>query len=172
MVKDTIKTELIDPIKEKLEGLIRKIKQLGENIGEVIKGGIVTPFMTLFEAIGHMFVMTGNIAMKVIDKIKTLPNCSILYIFQSLFATINAIYKYFIPGFLESIFSTIYAYTLKIPLEYMSRLVGLDKWWDKCLSFNVDDEVNSIRDKFNEVGPAFKDSFGKMNFKDLVDFSK
>jgi phage-related protein len=171
VVKDTIKTELINPIRDKLEGLISKIRQLGENIGEVIKGGIVTPFLTLFEAIGHMFVMIGDIAMKVIDKIKTLPNCSILYMFQSVFAAINAIYKYFIPGFLVSIFSTIYAYTLKIPLEYISKSVGLNAWWDKCLSFNVDEQVDSIRDKFKEVGPAFKNSFGKMNFKDLVDFS-
>jgi hypothetical protein len=151
--------------------LINKIKKFGENIGELIKGGIVTPFMTLFEAVGHMFVMTGNIAMKVIGKIKSLPNCSILYMFQSVFAIVNKIYKGILPGFLKDIMSTIYKYTLKMPLESISDWIGLTDWWDKCLSFNVDDEVNSIRSKFEQVGPAFKNSFGKMDFKDLIDFS-
>ena len=198
VVKDTIKKELIDPITEevrnaknqikdifaqlkgipqlivdkiekKVEWLLTKIKIFGENIGDVVKGGIVDPFMTLFKAMGHMFVMTGKIAMKVIDKIKSLPNCSILYMFQSVFGTINAIYAYFMPGFIRNIMTTIYKYTLKTPLEYISWSVGLDEWWHKCLSFN--EETNSIIKKFNQVGPAFKDTFGKMDFKDLFDLS-
>jgi phage-related protein len=200
VVKDTIKKDLIDPIKDevrdaknqikdifaqlkgipqliidkiekKVEWLIKKIKRFGENIGELIKGGIVTPFITLFEALGNMFVMIGDIALKVIDKIKSLPNCSILYMLQSVFAVIDKVYKGILPGFLRDIMSTIYKYTLKIPLETISDWLRLTEWWDKCLSFNVDEEVNSIRDKFKEVGPAFRNSFGKMDFKDLIDFS-
>ena len=67
--------------------------------------------------------------------------------------------------------STIYAYTLKIPVAFINWLLGVDEWWDKCFNFNVDEETNSIVDKFNQVGPAFKNSFGKMDFKDLIDFS-
>ena len=176
-VIDPIKN-LVDEARSNMRMVIRfitqlpgKIKQFGENIGELLKVGLVDPFMTLFEAMGHMFVMTGNIVMKIIDKIKTLPNCSILYIFQSVYATVNAIYKAILPGFIVDIMSTIYTYTLKILVDFISWLFGLDEWWDKCLSFNVDDEVNSIKDKFDQVGPAFKNSFGKMDFKDLIDFS-
>lgn len=201
LVKETIKTELIDPIKsevseakdkikdifkqlagipqliidkieKKVEWLLTKIKRFGENIGDLIKGGIVKPFMTLFQAMGHMFVTTGKIAMKVIGKIKSLPNCSILYVFQAVAATVETVYKWILPGFLRDIISTIYKYTLQTPLEYLSCLVGLTAWWHKCLSFNVDDETNSIIKKFNEVGPAFKKTFGHMDFKELFDLSK
>jgi len=201
MVKNTIKKELIDPITEeiknaknqikdifaqlkgipqliidkiekKVEWLLTKIKRFGENIGDLVKGGIIKPFMTLFQAMGHMFVMTGKIAMKVIDKIKSLPNCSIIYMFKSVYGIFRAIYKDYLPGFIRDIISTIYKYILKVPLEYISCLIGLTAWWDKCLSFNVDDEVNSIKKKFNQVGPAFKKTFGKMDFKDLFDLSK
>jgi hypothetical protein len=120
---------------------------------------------------GHMFVMIGEIAMTVIDKIKTLPNCSALYMFKSMYASINAIYQAIIPGFIRDILSFIYDYTLKIPVSFIAWLFEIDKWWDKCFNFNVDDKVNSIVDKFDQVGPAFKNSFGKMDFKDLIDFS-
>ena len=163
---------IIDKIEQKVEWLLTKIKRFGQNIGDLVKGGIIQPFMTLFQAMGHMFVMTGKIAMKVIDKIKSLPNCSIIYMFKSVYGIFHAIYKDYIPGFIRDIISTIYTYTLKVPLEYLSCLIGLTAWWDKCLSFNVDDEVNSIKKKFNQVGPAFKKTFGKMDFKDLFDLSK
>ena len=92
--------------------------------------------------------------------------------FKSIYGIFRAIYKDYIPGFIRDIISTIYKYILKVPLEYISCLIGLTAWWDKCLSFNVDDEVNSIKKKFNQVGPAFKKTFGKMDFKDLFDLSK
>jgi len=158
-------------IQSKVQWLIGKIEKFGENIGDLINGGIVTPFLTLFTAMGNVFVQSGDIIMQLINKIKTLPSCSALYMFQSVFGIVDAIYKYIIPGFLVSFISTIYAYTLKIPLEYISTLVGLTAWWDTCFNFNVDDEVNSIRDQFNKVGPAFINSFGHMDFKQLIDFS-
>jgi hypothetical protein len=160
-----------DKIEKKVEWLKTKIKRFGENIGDLVKGGLVDPFMTLFKAMGHMFVMTGKIAMKVIGKIKSLPNCSILYMFNTVFAAVNTVYKWIMPGFVVTFLSTMYGYTLKTPLEYISCWVGLTEWWNKCLSFNVDAETNSIIKKFNQVGPAFKDTFGNMDFKDLFDLS-
>ena len=199
-VKQTIKSDLIDPIsglidkatkridnivdqlegipqlikdqiKDKMEWVLGKIKQLGENIGNVITGGIVDPFKLLFVAIGNVFVQLFYILMKIGNKIKSLPGCSVLYMFQSVFATINAIYKYFMPGFLVSFFSTIYAYTLKIPLEYISSLFGLDDWWTKCFAFDVNKQIKSIKTKFNDANKEFKSTFGHMDFKELIDFS-
>jgi hypothetical protein len=91
--------------------------------------------------------------------------------FQSVYASINAIYQAIIPGFIRDILSFIYDYTLHIPVSFIAWLFEVDKWWDKCFNFNVDEQVNSIKDKFDQVGPAFKNSFGKMDFKDLIDFS-
>ena len=75
------------------------------------------------------------------------------------------------PNFLENFISTIYDYTLKIPLEYLSWLIGLDEWWSKCFSFDVNKEISSIKNKFNDANKEFKTTFGRMNFKDLIDFS-
>jgi hypothetical protein len=124
--------------------------------------------MTLFRALGNLFVQIGGIANKVIGKIVSLPSCTALYMFQSVFGIVNAIYKYFIPGFLQHFVSTIYAYTLQIPLAYISKLIGLTDWWDTCFNFNVDDQVNSITDGFNKVGPEFITRFGHMNLNDLI----
>lgn len=148
--------------------IIGKIKRFGENLVGLISDSVVSPFLTLFGAIGNLFTQIGEIAMQVINKITSLPSCSALYVYQSIFGIFDAIYKYFIPSFLQKFISTIYAYTLKIPLEYISKWIGLTAWWDKCFNFNVDEQVHSITDGFNKVGPEFKSKFGHMNFNDLI----
>ena len=162
----------VQVVEEKIAGIpkmiIGKIERFGNNLIGLISDSIVSPFMTLFRAMGNLFEQIGGIASKVIDKIKSLPNCSALYMYQSIFGIFNAIYKKYLPNFLKNIISTIYAYTLKIPLDWISIQIGLTLWWDKCFNFNVDQQVNSIRAGFNKVGPEFTSKFGHMNLKDLI----
>ena len=158
-------------IKEKIDWLIDKIKQLGENIGNVINGGIVDPFKLLFIAIGKVFVLLFVILKKLGHKLLTLPGCFILYWYKSIVDPIYAIYRWIMPNFIEDFIYTIYKYTLKIPIDFISWLFGLDKWWSKCFDFDVDKEVDSIKDAFNDAAKEFRSTFGEMNFKDLIDFS-
>ena len=148
--------------------IIKKIERFGKNLVGLLKNAVVSPFMTLFRALGNMFTQVGHIIMKIIGKIKSLPNCSALYVYQSIFGIFKAIYKKYMPNFLKDLIKTIYKYTLKIPLDWISKRIGLTDWWDKCFNFNVDDQVKSIKDKFKKVGPEFTSKFGHMNFKDLL----
>ena len=91
--------------------------------------------------------------------------------FQSVFGAIDGIYNYFVPAFLVSLISTIYAYTLQYPLSIISEMVGLDEWWDTCFNFNVNTQLDSIQTEFTKAGGEFTSKFGHMDFKGLIDFS-
>ena len=162
----------IAKIQEKIAGLpkliIQKIKDFAKNLGKSLNTGIIQPFKLLFVALGNVFVQVFKILKKIGKKIKSLPGCSVLYMFQSVFGTIHAIYKLIVPGFLENFFKLIYKYTLKIPVEYLSKWTGLDAWWDKCFNFDVDDEVDNIKAGFAKAQKSFNDDFGRMDFKNLI----
>ena len=177
--KNQIESSIVDrlmgviaPIEKTLAGIpmliTKKISRFGKNLVGLIKNAVVSPFMTLFRAMGNLFKQIGKIAMKVIDKIKSLAKCSVLYVYQSVFGIFDAIYKKMLPNVLRDLITNIYKYTLKIPLDWISTKIGLTEWWDNCFNFNVDDQVKSIKDGFNKVGPAFTSKFGHMNFKNLI----
>lgn len=147
-----------------------KVLRFVDNLAFLVTYTIVDPFLALFDAIKNLFAQLKKIADKVIHKIVILPNCVILYMVQSVLLTINAIYNYVMPVFLADLISTIYEYTLQVPLEYLSYLVGLDDWWDTCYNFNVSDELDSITSKFKAVGSEFVDSFGHIDWSVLIDF--
>jgi hypothetical protein len=148
-----------------------KIEQFAQNLGNLITGAIVDPFTSLFGAFKNLFIQLYHILIKIGDKIISLPSCTALYMFQSVFGAIDAIYQYFVPAFLVSVISTIYAYTLQIPLSFISKMVGLDDWWAKCFNFNVNTQLKSINKKFKKAGGEFTSKFGHMDFKGLIDFS-
>jgi hypothetical protein len=154
-------------IQKKVTWLIRKITNMGKNIGIIIKKGLVKPFITLFEAIVNVPIQTFNILKDIIAKIKILPKCSIVYIMKSIYDAISAVFGWLIPEFILNFFSTIYKYTLKIPVDFIMVWTGFDKWWDKCLDFDVGGEIDSITGGFNDAAKEFKQSFGKMDFGDI-----
>ena len=119
------------------------------------------------EAIGNVFIQLFNILMEIGDKLKSLPGCSGVYMFQSVFNTINTIYKWIFPGFLVDIISTIYSYTLKIPLEFISSSIGYADAYDKCYKFDVGEEVDSIKSGFNQAANDFKTNFGRFDLSSI-----
>ena len=147
-----------------------KVLRFVDNLAFLITYTIVDPFLALFDAIKNLFAQLKKIADKVIHKIVIIPKCVILYMVQSVLLAINAIYNYVMPVFFADLISTIYKYTLQVPLEYLSYLVGLKDWWDKCYNFNVSDELDSISSKFQAVGAEFVDSFGHIDWSVLIDF--
>ena len=160
---DTIKSGFMTEV-------IEKFLRFCDNLVFILTYTIVEPFLTLFDAIKNLFAQLKKIANKVIHKIVILPNCVILYMVQSIFLTINAIYMYFMPEFVVNLFSTIYEYTLQTPLEYLTWLIGFDDWWDQCYNFNVSGELDSITSEFKAVGAEFVDSFGHIDWSVLIDF--
>jgi phage-related protein len=151
--------------------LPEKIEKFAQNLGNLITSAIVDPFTALFGAFKNLFFQLYEILIKIGDKITSLPSCTALYMFQSVFGAIDGIYNYFVPAFLVSLISTIYAYTLQYPLSIISEMVGLDEWWDTCFNFNVNTQLDSIQTEFTKAGGEFTSKFGHMDFKGLIDFS-
>ena len=162
-IRNTIKT-VTDTLKT---FVTEKILSVLKQIDEILYDSIIRPLKLLMEAIGNVFVQLFNILMEIGDKIKSLPGCSGVYMFQAVFNTINAIYEWIVPSFLVSIFSTIYAYTLKIPVDFISYYIGYDNTHDKCYKFDVGYEVDSIKNGFNQAANEFKTNFGKFDLSTI-----
>ena len=163
--------ELIQQVKEYskglVDGLVERIKAFGNNIGTVVNNGIVNPFKTLFEAIGNVFLQIFNILIELGEKVKSLPGCIFIYIYQGTLDAIFGIINWILPSFITNFFKMIYALTLKIPIDFIAEWTGYNDYYDKCYNFDVKSEVNSIKQGFNEASNEFKDSFGEMNFNNI-----
>ena len=118
--------ETIDSISRTTDWTPEKIEKFAQNLGNLITRAIVDPFTALFGAFKNLFFQLYEILIKIGDKITSLPSCTALYMFQSVFGAIDGIYNYFVPAFLVSLISTIYAYTLQYPLSIISEMFGLD----------------------------------------------
>jgi hypothetical protein len=68
---------------------------------------------------------------------------------------------------LVDIISTIYAYTLKIPVDFISYYIGYDDTYAKCYNFDVGDQVDSIKNGFNQAANEFKTNFGKFDLSTI-----
>ena len=165
-VKDMI-DDVRDLVEEQINDLISRIKDFGKNIGNVINGGIVDPFIALFEAIGNVFAQLFNIIIELGEKVKSMPGCTFMYIFQGSIDAVFGIINWILPKFIEDFFKMIYRYTLKIPVDFIAEWSGYNDYYDKCYKFDVKSEVNSIKQSFNEASSEFKNSFGDMNFDDV-----
>lgn len=158
-------------IQDKIDWLIGKIKNMGKNIGIIVKKGIIRPLGTFFQALLNVFVQLFDILKKIVGKIKILPGCSILYIYKTIYSGTTAFIEWIIPSFILDFISTVYSYTLKIPLEYILNKIiswlGWDVWWDDCFKLEADENIDSIKDGFQDSFKEFKTSFGNMDFSDI-----
>ena len=163
---------VIQVIEDKIQYVIGVIKKFGNGMASIINVSIIDPFLTLFSAIGNIFVQLFNILMMIVDKIILLPSCIFIYQFGIIGSIISDIYDWLIPNFIANAINTIYAYTLKIPINFIfnfiSKISGYESFHNKCYNFNIKPQINSIKDGFNKVGQAFIKDFGHIDFSKLI----
>jgi len=145
----------------------KKIKSVLTQIGDIFMKGIINPIIAVFIGIQTIFIQIFNILKKIVDKIISLPSCMFTYLFKTMVDAIYAIYASIIPKFIRSPISTIYKYTLRYPVDFISYHSGYDASVKKCYGFNVDDEIGKMNNKLNDIDKAFKKDFGKLNFNKI-----
>ncbi len=147
---------------ENIEGQIETIvtKKLGKAItqfGDIINEGIVEPIGTLFEAIGNVFVQFAEIMVKIGNKIGSIQKCSFEYFVVSFKSAMGQL----LPDFITTPISEVY----KASGMADSDWGGI--WDERCLKFDVKDEVKSVNDGFRDATKNFKRKFGKMDFNQI-----
>lgn len=155
---DNVVYTAINPIKDGVNIAINEVKNgfLGffVNLGDFIMSVIVNPIMTFFvHGIGNTFVQFGNIMGVLARKIVELPHCALAYVIDCWFLIIRA----YVPSSIYIICSYIYDYTIKFFLD----IIGYNKWMDQCISFNVDDQIESTKSGWEDSVNAFVQSFGQ-----------
>jgi hypothetical protein len=154
-------------IKEVETTVTKKLRSVLTQIGDIFMKGIINPILAVFIGIQTIFIQIFKILKKIVDKIIGLPSCMFTYLFKTFMDTIYAIYASIIPKFIRSPISTIYKYTLRYPVDFISYHTGYDASVKRCYGFNVDDEIGQMNNKLSDIDKAFKKDFGKLNFNKI-----
>lgn len=156
---EKVKQYTIDLVTEKIYSLLRQI-------GNIFKNALIDPIVILFKGIGNIFVGIFGILREISNKIISLPNCILPYIIFSITSSIKSIYLYIIPEFIINIIYTIHSYTLKYITDRLYVLLGIDSY-NSCYHFGVTDEINKIEQSAKNIGDAFSNDFGRLDFSKI-----
>ena len=157
---ETVKNQTTDIV-------TKKITSVFTQLGDIFNNGLVKPITGLFEGIGNIFIQIFKILGLVVNKIVSLPGCIITYVFVEIYNTISNIYKFIMPNFLQNIIYTVYRYTIKIIIDFFTRILGIDDSINRCYGFNISKEMSSINSQLDNINNSFKKDFGKLDFNKI-----
>jgi hypothetical protein len=180
-VKDTVKdvktamSSVEKSIDKKLSAIEDTTKNLITNkftsiftqLGDIFKKGLVDPMISLFTGIGNIFVQIFKILQLIVSKITSLPECIFTYALVSMNDAIYRGYKFITPTLLQNVFSSVYTYTFKIIVDFLTKSLGIDDDIKKCYGFNIKTEMSSINSSLNNINTDFKNDFGKLKFNEI-----
>ena len=145
----------------------KKMASIFTQLGAVFKNGLIDPIFSLIIGIGSIFVFLFEVLKLIIDKIISLPNCILFYVFGSIGSFSNMIYKMVLPKFLRNIIHTLYSYTFKIIFDWIGNVTGYTYKSKRCYAFNVKDEISNMTKKFKKIDKDFKNDFGRLDFSKI-----
>lgn len=181
----------INSIEDKITGFLDSIKNMFVALGEIIYEGIVQPILYFFSGFSTIFLEIFDILMKIVNKIISLPSCMPSYMLSAMYDISNAIYKLFVPEFLQYFFKMIYQYIVYplliaayyvfiYPIELLLNLFGsslvepIQKWYKdnkkKCFDFNLKQQILNMGRTFTKIGTEFAEDFGRLDFSKLNTF--
>ena len=170
-VGNTITNEIDDKLTSfltKVENLvINKIKSFFTQFGNILNDGLVNPIIVLFEGIGYMFLAIFDILKEIANKIISLPSCILIYMFGTIIDTLYAIYAYICPNFIRKYINYIYNIIIQPPIDFILKITGFSSTINKCYSFNVNSEINKMKNQFSKINTTFKNDFGKLDFASI-----
>ena len=159
-------TDLEKKVASQTEALDQKITKIEKAIPNTFKS-VFAQLGDVFKGIGNIFVQLFNIIELIISKIVSLPGCILVYIFVSIYNVIYNIYKSILPNKLTNLISTIYQYTFKIIIDFITNKTGIDASINRCYGFNVDKEMHSMSAGFQDINQAFSQDFGNLDFSQI-----
>jgi len=142
----------------------KKMKSIFTQLGDIFKKGLIDPIFSLIVGIGSIFIFIFEILKLIVDKIISLPNCILIYVFGSIGSFSNMIYKSIMPKFIKDIISKIYSYTIKFIVDWIGDSTGYTNKSKKCYAFDVKGEISNMNDKFKKIDSNFKNNFGRLDF--------
>ena len=170
-VGNTITNEIDDKLsnflKEVENLVINKIKSFFTQFGDILNDGLVNPIIVLFEGIGYIFLAIFGILQEIVNKIISLPNCIIIYIFGTIIDTLYAIYTYICPNFIRKYINYIYDIIIQPPIDFILTYTGFSSTINKCYSFNVNSKIDKMQNQFSKINTTFKNDFGKLDFTSI-----
>jgi F0F1-type ATP synthase membrane subunit b/b' len=155
-ISKTIDSKLKKLLKQVETLVTKKLKNFFMSFINSLKRALVDPLLTLFKAIGNVFVQLFAILVKLGNKIGSLPNCVPYYGIVGVYVAVRNFWKRIIP-------SSVWKIIEKVgdKLQPVLDLLGYKKIKKRCYDFNVNGEINSIRTGFTKSGKHFKRDFGK-----------
>jgi hypothetical protein len=170
-VGNTITNEIDDKLsnflKEVENLVINKIKSFFTQFGDILNDGLVNPIIVLFEGIGYIFLAIFGILQEIVNKIISIPNCIIIYIFGTIIDTLYAIYRYICPNFIRKYINYIYDIIIQPPIDFILKITGFSSTINKCYSFNVNSKIDKMQNQFSKINTTFKNDFGKLDFTSI-----
>lgn len=155
----------INGLIKKIGSIEKKIKNIFTQIPKVLNNSIVKPFLALFTGLGNVFVQLYNILKKIGYKIVSLPGCILYFIIGTTTSAVMRFISWLTPGWIERPISTIWKATFGKLLSWILKWIGYTDASRKCYAFNVDQEIDKMRNGFKKTAKAFKKGFGKVKFK-------
>ena len=167
LIEDKCK-EYVNIIKD---AVTNKLTRFFESLGEELKRAFYDPVEVLFNAIGQVFILLGEIFQLIIDKIISLPDCVPYY---SLSAG-QGMTKGFLPPWLYKTIMFIHRMWLWFLnlIHPLLKMIGIDiKAWqkaidDKCYKFPVGGKLDQMEREMDDAGQNFLDEFGRVDFNNI-----
>lgn len=162
-----------------------KLSKMFKQFGVIIYSGIVLPLITFFAGFGEIFVQLFQVIMKIVEKIVMLPLCLPLYMISGAMEMATSIYKWITPSFIQNTISfvkkwivnpilKILFYIVIYPMEFILNLFGVSilnvfkgSFFNKCFSFNVNEQLKAMGKAFKKMAQNFAKTFGRMDFTKL-----
>lgn len=150
---------------------VEKIGGIFTQIGGMLKWTLIDPLFTLILAFVGIVVGILNILLKIIEKIISIPGCSIYYLIDSFISLIKLVLPGWLYGFVKTIFVISY-YVLLYPiifiLDVIMKFFGSKGLFyllssGNCFNFNVGKDVQHMINGFEKVGKVFSTQFGRFD---------
>lgn len=152
-----------------VESLITtKIKRFFTQFGDILNNGIVNPIMDLFQGIGNIILAIFDILKQIADKLISLPGCILIYTVTSIVDSFYYIYASICPKFIRTPIDYIFKIIIQTPINYIISLAGLSSTINKCYSFNVQDNIDTMNTQISKINSSFKKDFGHLDFNSIT----
>ena len=150
---------------------VEKIGGIFAQIGDMLNFVIIEPIFDLILAFVGVIIGILNILIKIIEKLITLPGCSLHYLFDGF----SNLFKLFTPNWFYSLMKTIFSlfyyvilYPMLLFLDFVLKMFGSKGMFyylssGDCFKFNVMSDLNHIKNGFVKAGNTFGNQFGRFD---------
>tara|TARA_Y100000816_G_C26095784_1_gene579869 strand:+ start:960 stop:1898 length:939 start_codon:yes stop_codon:yes gene_type:complete len=150
---------------------VEKIGGIFTQIGGMLKWTLIDPLFTLILAFVGIVVGILNILLKIIEKIISIPGCSIYYLIDSFISLIKLVLPGWLYGFVKTIFVIsyyVFLYPIIFILDVIMKFFGSKGLFyllssGNCFNFNVGKDVQHMINGFEKVGKVFSTQFGRFD---------